>query len=116
MSQRLPPIYNTSATNVTVVASFTAKGLSKTPSLGSIHWSYILHDYRDMVSTPATCFISPSADGKSCIVQLQGAYTGHVAIDVTCEVVNGDHTAASETVTIVFNDVSVDTVSLSCSG
>jgi hypothetical protein len=49
-------------------------------------------------------------------VQLQAAYTGHVSIDVICEVVNGDHTAASETVTIVFNDVSVDTVSLNCTG
>jgi hypothetical protein len=116
MGQRLPPVYNTSATNVTVVASFTAKGLSKTPAPGAIHWSCVVHDYRDMPATPATCFLSPSADGKSCIVQLQGAYTGHVAVDVTCEVVNGDHTAASETVTIVFNDVSVDTVSLSCTG
>jgi hypothetical protein len=34
MSQRVPPVYNTSATNVTVVASFTAKGLSKTPTPG----------------------------------------------------------------------------------
>jgi hypothetical protein len=98
------------------MASFTAKGSSKTPTPGGIHWSYVLHDYRDMPATPASCFISPSADGKSCIVQLQAAYTGHVAIDVTCEAFNGDGTTASETVTIVFNDVSVDTVSLSCFG
>jgi hypothetical protein len=116
MGQRLPPVYNTSATNVTVVGSFTAKGLSKTPAPGAIHWSYVVQDYRDMPATPASCFISPSADGKSCIVQLQAAYTGHVAIDVTCEVYNGDGTKASETVTIVFNDVSVDTVSLNCTG
>jgi hypothetical protein len=116
MSQRVPSIYNTNATSPTVLASFTAKGSSKTPTPGSIHWSYVVHDYRDMPSSPATCFISPSADGKSCGVQLQGAYTGHVAVDVTCEVYNGDGTTASETVTIVFNDVSVDTVSLNCMG
>jgi hypothetical protein len=116
MSQRVPPVYNTSATNPTVTASFTAKGLSKTPTPGAIHWSCVVHDYRDMPPSPATCTLTPSADGKSCGVQLQGAYTGHVAVDVTCEAFNGDGTTATETVTIVFNDVSVDTVSLNCTG
>jgi hypothetical protein len=116
MSQRVPPVYNTTATNPTVTGSFTAKGLSKNPTPGAIHWSCVVHDYRDMPLQPATCTLTPSADGKSCGLQIQGASTGHVAIDVTCEVYNGDGTIPSETVTVVFNDTSVDTVSLSCTG
>lgn len=121
MGNRVPPVYNTPATYVTIYASFLAKGAQVSSGIlpGGIHWTYTnLRDFRGPSPGTPTITLTPSNDEHSCVVQLGGCQGG-VSADVTCQYNNNDDTVVSNTITINFIGnlyKFVDTINLTPSG